>query len=218
MPLQRVGRSHPDRLELFRFIGHRQLALGHAGHQERHVEPARQITVGDPVRQQEHRVGSQHQATRCALRSKRRGAVQRRQISHIRPGTIGAAREHHAQFLETLANGGDRLRQVQIALPDAAPRQGMCTGVGRIDATAGKYKSTWRKTRTSRSPGHQDLDTIGAVAQQQDSGGRPQRRWLALAMQELTRSDHGTLCREIASDCRVAHASQRPSDRPVDRA
>jgi transposase len=48
---QRIGRAHPDRFELLGLIGHGLLAFRHASNQKRHVEAARQVAVGDPVRE-----------------------------------------------------------------------------------------------------------------------------------------------------------------------
>jgi hypothetical protein len=80
MPRQRVGRAHPQRLELLRLVGHRFLALGHARHQEGHVEAARQVAVGDPVGEHEHLGARQCQALGCALRRELGLAVQCRDL------------------------------------------------------------------------------------------------------------------------------------------
>ena len=91
MPLQRGRGPHPDRLELLGFVRHRALPLGHARYQERHVEATRQVTIGEPVGEDEHLVGGQYEGPGAALLDQRLIAVQCRDIPRIgspasRPG------------------------------------------------------------------------------------------------------------------------------------
>ena len=82
--LQGVHRPHPHRFELLGFIGHGRLPLGHARHQKRHVKAARQIAVGDPVRQHEDFIGSEGQTARRALGNEGLLALQGGDVTRIR--------------------------------------------------------------------------------------------------------------------------------------
>ena len=166
VPRQRVQRAHPARLELLGFIGHRRLAFGHAGDQKRHVKAARQIAVGDPVGQREHVGTGQRPAARLALRGKRRLAVQRGDVFGADMATVGMARQQHAEFFKTLADGGNRLRQLHVALTGAARGLRMAGGVGGVNAAARKDVGAGRKTGRHGAPCHQHFDAVRRVAQQ----------------------------------------------------
>jgi hypothetical protein len=93
---------------------------------------------------------------------------------------IGVARQQHAQFFKAFADGGDGLGQVQVALglgrrsPGRAPprRARRC----RRRGTRRRRAQSWR----SSSAGHQHLDALGRVAQQQHGGGGSNGRGFAL--------------------------------------
>jgi hypothetical protein len=73
---QRIRGAHPHRLELLGLVGHGRLAFRHARDEERDIEAARQVAVGDPVGQHEHLVGGQHQAALAALVGEGRVAIE----------------------------------------------------------------------------------------------------------------------------------------------
>ena len=188
--LQRVGRAHPDRLELFGLVGHRGLLGWHAGHQKWHIEAAREVAVGDPVGQDIDLIGCQLQAACPTLRGKRPAAVHRRNVARIGPATIGAAGEEHAQLFKALADRGNGLRQVQVALTGPAAGLGVCIGVGRVDAATRKHIRARGKAGSHGTACHQHLEPQRAIAQQQHGGRGPKGRRFALRMQELGGTDH----------------------------
>ena len=120
VPRQRLLGPHPHRLKLLGLIGHRRLALGHAGDQKRHVKTAWQIAVGGPVGQYKNIVSRQRQAQRLALRDKRLGPVEPVNVALVSGRAVSAACQQHPEFFKTLADGGDRLRQMRLALGDSA--------------------------------------------------------------------------------------------------
>ena len=198
MPRQRIRRTNPQRLELLGFVGHRGLRGGHARDQEGHVEAARQVAVGDPVRQHEHLVGRQLQALGAALGKKVAMAVQCRDVGVGHGAAVGVARQQNAQFLEALADRGNRLRQAQIVLADAACRQRVRGGISGVNAATWKDIGTGRKAGVLRAARHQHFDAIGAITQQQHRGGGARHGTGARGMQELIRSDHGLNYGQVA--------------------
>jgi hypothetical protein len=193
MAVQRVLWANPNGLELFGLVGHRGLAFGHAGHQKGHVKAARQVAVGDPVGQHKDLFGGEAQASGLALVSKRAFAVDRRNVTRVSPAPIGMAGEQDAQLFEALADGGNRLRQVQLALGGAALRHAVRLGIGGVDAAAGKDISAGRETGRHGSAGHQDLNAIEAITQQQHSGGWAQGGGFTLGVEELGCACHAPL-------------------------
>jgi hypothetical protein len=188
--LQRIRGAHPHGLELFGLVGHGLLPVGHARHQERHVKAAGQVAVGDPVGQHEHRVGRKRQAPRAALRRKRRLAVQRGNVIGAGKAAVGVPRQQHAQFLKAFPDGGNRLRQVQLALAGPAGGVAMGVGVGGVDTAAGEDIGARREAGGGRAAGHEHFNPVGAVAQQQDGGGRAGGGGLSLGVQQLGGTDH----------------------------
>ena len=193
MALQRVLRPHPDRLKLFRAVGHRLLARGHTGDQEGNVEAPRQIPVGGPVREQEDLVGGQQQTALRALRCQRRLAVDRGDVLVRGMRLIRCASQQHAEFLEAFAYRSNGLGQVQVALAFASPRLRVAHGVGSVDSAARKDIGARGEAGTHRAPGHQHLDSGRAVAQQQHGGGRPRGCGFTLRVQKLVGSCHGPI-------------------------
>ena len=188
--LQRVGRTHPHRLELFGFIGHGLLAFGHAGDEEGHIKAARQVAVGDPVGHHVHAVGSQRQPECLALRGEGRLAVQRGDVPGAGVASVGMARQQHAQLLEALADGGNRLCEVQVALAGPARRVRMRRRIGSVNSAAGKHIGARREAGGHGAARHQHLHALGAVAQQKHGRGGSCRGGFALRMQQLGGSDH----------------------------
>jgi hypothetical protein len=68
------------------------------------------------VGQHKHLVGRQRQPARLALRGKGRLAVQRGNVAGVGVAAVGVARQQHAQLFKALADGGNGLREVQVAL------------------------------------------------------------------------------------------------------
>ena len=164
VPRQCVQRPHPAGLELLGFIGQRRLAFGHPGDQKWHVKAARQIAVGDPVGQREHVGTGQRQVAFLALRGKRGFAVQLGDVFSADMAAVGMARQQHAQFFKTFADGGDSLRQLQVALAGPARGLRMSGGVGGINAAARKDVGAGRKTRRRGAPRHQHFNAVRRVA------------------------------------------------------
>ena len=190
---QRVRWAHPDGLKLLSLIGHRGLAFGHAGHQKGHIKAAWQVAVGDPVGQHKDLLGGEAQAFGLALVSKRAFAVDRCNVTRVSPAPIGMAGEQNAQLFKALADGGNRLRQVQVALAGAALRQAVRLGIGGVNHAAGKHISTGRETGRHGAAGHQDFDAVGTIAQQQHGGGWAQGRGFTLGVEELGGACHAPL-------------------------
>jgi len=155
MARQGVGRAHPDRFELLGLIGHRRLPFGHACYQERHVKAPWQVAVGDPVRQHKHLVGGQGQAVRLALVHKGGLAVQRRNVAGVGPAAVGMAGQQQAQLFKTLADGSNRLGQVQLALRGTARGRGVRCCIRRIDAATGEHIGARREAGGERAARHQ---------------------------------------------------------------
>jgi len=181
---ERIGGAHPAGLELLALVGGGHLALGHARHQEGHVEAARQVAVGHPVREGEDAVGIEHQAARGALvcegSAGRVAAVHRGDLVCAHRLAVGlAVREQDAQLLEGLADGRDGLRALYTALRGAARGDALGGLVGLVDVAAGKHVGTGREAGGGGTAGHEHFDAGGAVAQQQHRGGRAQGRGLA---------------------------------------
>ena len=109
----------------------------------------------------------------------------RHSISGIGRRSVGVARQQNAQFFKALADGGDGLGQVLIALRRAARGVCMGLGIGGVNAAAGEHVGTGREAGRHRTARHQHLDALRAVAQQQHGGGGAQRRRVALRVQEL---------------------------------
>ena len=118
---------------------------------------------------------------RTLLRSERIEVIRR---------IAAAAREQDAEFFETFADRGDGLRQVQVALGGAPAGLRMGCRVQAVDAATRKHVGAGRETGVHRAAGHQDLDALRRVAQQQHGGGGANGRGFALGVQELGRSDH----------------------------
>jgi hypothetical protein len=199
---QRVSRAHPDRFELLGLVGHRRLAGGHARDEEGHVEAARQVAVGDPVRQHENVGGVEREAMSLALRGKRCLAVEGGDVAVVHRHAVDPVREQHAQLFVALADRGDGLGEVEVALCRAAGADAVGLCVGGVNAAAGEHIGAGREACRHGAARHQHFDTgarrIGAVAQQQHGGGGAQRGWCALGMQELGGSDHGGILREAS--------------------
>ena len=211
---QRVGGAHPHGLELLGLVGHGRLAFGHAGDEKGHIEAARQVAVGDPVRQHVHVGGGQREAAPAALRHEGRVAVERGDVVGAGGRAVGMAGQQHAQFLEALADGGDGLGEVFVALRGAARGVGVGSGVGRVDAAAGEHVGAGREAGGERAARHQHLDAGGRVAQQQHGGGGARRRGVALRMQELAGAGHGPIMgAACARGCRAGGRDEAAAGR-----
>ena len=92
VPRQRVGRAHPHGLELLGLVGHGRLAFGHAGDEKGHVEAARQVAVGDPMRQHVDVRSGERQAARDTLGHEGRVAIQRGDVGGAGRRSVGVAR------------------------------------------------------------------------------------------------------------------------------
>ena len=195
---QGVDRTHPDRLELLGFIGVRGLSLGHAGHQKRHIETAREVAVGDPVGQHKDLIGRERQTQGLALGSKRLAALQRGDIAVVGGRAVAPACQQHTEFLEALADGRDRLRQVQVALRGAPARLAMAGGVERVDAATGEDVGAGREAGRHGTTRHEHLDAVGRIAQQQHGGSRSGGRRCARRVQELIGAGHDLILHRIA--------------------
>ena len=163
VPRQRVGRAHPDRLELLGFVGHRRLAFGHAGDQKRHVKAARQVAVGDPVGQHKHLVARQRQAAApgIARRTAPGGpARQCRRWSAWRPSAWRASSTPSSSKLSRMA----AMACVRCRSLCVARRRGLRVGwrVGGVDAAAGKDIGAGRKAGRHGAARHQHFDAVGA--------------------------------------------------------
>ena len=151
----------------------------HAGHEKRHLKAPRQVAVTRPVGQQVHAVGRQAQATGLALRGKGQVAVDGGNVVCVghQPfaGATGVARQQHAQLFKALADGGNGLREVQVALRRSAVGGSVRLGrsIERVDATAGEHVGAGCKAGGARAPGHQHFKTavVRRIAQQQHGSG-----------------------------------------------
>ena len=193
MALQRVLWTHPDRFKLLGFVGHRNLAFRHARHQKRHVKAARQVAVGDPVGQHEHLIGGQCQAAGLALGGKRGFSVDLGNVSVVSPAPLGMAGEQNAQLLKALADGGNRLGQVQVALFGAALRHAVGLSIGGVNAPAREHVGAGCKAGRHGASGHQDFEPARAVAQKQHGGCGAQGGGFALWVKELGCACHAPL-------------------------
>ena len=210
VPRQRVGGAQPDRLELLGFVRHRRLALGHAGHQKRHVKTARQIAVSHPVGQHKHLIGRQRQAARPALHRQRRLAVQRRDVCAAGIAAVAMARQQHAQLFKAFPDGRNRLCQVQIALAGASRRVVMHRRVPRIDAAARKDIGAGRKAGRHGTARHQHFQAACRIAQKQHGGGRASGRRFALRIKELGGSGHAADFAANQGPCLATGDSRKP--------
>ena len=163
---QCVSGTHPHRLELLGFVGHGLLALGHTRDQERHVEAARQIAIGDPVGEQKDLVGREHQAVRGALRGQWGFAVEGSDVFGIGVAPVRMPRQQDAELLETLPDGGDGLCQARVVLCVATPCVQVRGGIGGIDAATGKHIGAGGEACRRRAARHQYLQALRTVAQQ----------------------------------------------------
>ena len=195
MALEGFGGLHPHRLKLLRLIGHRGLALGHASNQEGHIKPFGQIAVGDPVGQHKHLVGCQLHAQGCALNGKRLASVKLGNVLCIGHVVVSAVGQQNAQFFKAFANGGDGLREVQVALRGPAQCMRMGCRIEGVNATTWEDISTRRETGRQRAPCHEHFNALRAVAQQQDRGSRARDGGFSLGVQKLLRSDHALIIR-----------------------
>ncbi|MCY1539557.1 hypothetical protein D9M68_751480 [compost metagenome] len=131
----------------------------------------------------------EREALRRALGGKRGLAVERRDLRGTQVRTVGAPGEQDAEFFKALADGGDGLRQVQVALCRAAGGLAVRLRVGSVDATAGEHVGAGREARRHGAACHQHFDArvggVGAVAQQQHGGGGAQGSGRADGVQEL---------------------------------
>ena len=135
-------------------------------------------------------IGGELQATGQALVGKRAGAVDGGDVGRVGPAAVGMPGEQHAQLLKTFADGGNRLRQVQVTLAGAAAGLGVRSSVAGVNASAGEHIGAGREAGGHGAACHQHFEALRTVAQQQHGGGRTERRILALGVQELGRSDH----------------------------
>jgi len=156
---------------LLGFIRHRGLALGHAGRQEGHIKATRQVTVGDPVREQKHLVSRQREMVLGALVQEGGLAVQFGNVGGIGVRAIGATCQQNAQFLKAFADGGHGLCEVLISLGRAAPGQGLSVRVSGVDDATRKNIGAGRKAGGHGAARHQHLQPLGSVSQQQNGGG-----------------------------------------------
>ena len=163
---QGIGRAYPDGLKLLGLVGHRGLAIWHAGDQKRHVKTARQVAVGDPVRQHKHVRTAQCEAARGTLSDEGLLAVDGGDVVLRGAGAIAALRDEHAQLFKALANRGNRLRQVQVALRRAAAGLRVRAGIQRVHATPGEHVGARGEARRHGAARHQHLNARIAVAQQ----------------------------------------------------
>ena len=120
---------------------------------------------------------------------------------------VSFAGQQNAELFKTFADGGDRLRQVQIALRGPPRRLAVRQGIGRIDATTRKDIGAGRKTGGGRAACHQHLDAALAVAQQQHGSGRQQGRRFALGIKELRASCHPCI---LPASVSAQHLSMQP--------
>ena len=162
---QSVGGSHPDRFELLLAVGHWGLPGWHARHQKRHVKTSRQVAVGHPVRQHKHRIGSQQQAACPALGCKGLAAVKRGDVLLVGRATVGVLRQQYAKLFKALPDGGNRLRQVQVALDGPPGGQRVAGGIERVHAAARKHIGARRKAGRQRAARHQHFQPGLAIAQ-----------------------------------------------------
>ena len=109
------------------------------------------------------------------------------------------ARQQHAQLFKALADGGNGLRQMQVALRGTAAGLGVGGCIGCVHAATGEHVGTRRETGGHGAARHQDFNAPagqigafgGAVAQQQHGGRRAGGNGVALGVQELVESWHG---------------------------
>ena len=138
-------------------------------------------------------VGGQCQSALGALGREWRAAVEGCNVLGRGGCAISALGQQNPYFFKAFADGGNRLRQSQIAL-GGAPK---CVAVGlrvcRVNATAGKHISPRGKAGGHGAPGHQHLQAIGAVPKEQHGGRRTKGNAFALGMKELTDSAHDPL-------------------------
>jgi len=191
VPRQCLRRAHPDGFKLLGFIGHRCLALRHSRHQKRHVKALGQIAVGDPARQHVDVAGSQRQTACLALLGKTALPVHRVDVTLAGPAAIGMARQQHAQFFKTLADGSNRFGQCPVCLGGTALANIKAMAVCRVNPTAGKDVSARHKTGCAGAARHQDFKAHRGVAQQQHRGGGSGRGGRTVRVQALGGAGHG---------------------------
>ena len=157
-------------------------------------------------------VGRQRQAARRALRGERApGGPARRCRACVGVAAVGMARQQHAEFLETLADGGDGLRQVQVALAGAA--RATARGLARRRRRCRRRERRRRRAQSWPSCERRVISTSmpsGAVAQQQHGGGGAGGRGLALRVKELGGSWHFLI---LQRNARMAPGHPKPCRR-----
>ena len=117
------------------------------------------------MRQHKHRIGSQQQAECLALGGKGLAAVQRGDVLLVGGPAVGVLRQQYAKLFKALPNGGNGLRQVQLALARAARGHRMAGGIERVDAAARKHIGARRKAGRQRAARHQHFQPGLAIAQ-----------------------------------------------------
>ncbi len=137
---------------------------------------------------------TQAQAAGLALCGKGLVAVDGGDVVCIGHAAVGMARQQHTQLFKTLANGGDGLGEVQVALRGAAVDGGVRGrgGIERVDAAAGEHIGARRKAGRARAPGHEDFEpaVVRCIAQQQHGGGRAGGNGFAVEVQLLGGAGH----------------------------
>ena len=122
---------------------------------------------------------------RLTLKGKRGLAIQRSDVGRARLRTIAATGEQDAELFEALADGGNGLGQMQVALRGAAGGQCVRLCVGGVNAPAGEHVGAGREAGRHRAAGHQHFDALWAVAQQQHGGGGAHGSGRAGGVEEL---------------------------------
>ncbi len=140
-----------------------------------------------------NRVGTQCQAFGLALGGQWGFAIELGDVLLVGPSAIGVARQQDAQLFKAFADGGDGLRQVQVALPCAPLCQGVRLGVSGVDAAPGEHVGARRKAGAHGAAGHQDLKALRAVSEQQHGGCGAQGRGFTLGIKELGCACHAPL-------------------------
>ena len=184
--------TDPGGLELLGLVGHCRLALGHAGHQERHVEALWQVQRCRPVGQIPQLIHGKAPAARTALLVQRCLAIQLLDFgrgNRLAGPVIG---QQDAQLFESLANPGqglgDALGTANLHHAGTNPGQHMIARVGILilQPPTGEDIGIGKNTLVG-APRHQHFETgaVGAVAQQQQGRGIAGGHRLALGLKKL---------------------------------
>jgi hypothetical protein len=104
--------------------------------------------------------------------------------------SVGVAGQQNTQLFKAFANGGNGLRQVQVALRGAACGVAVGLRISGVNAAARKHIGPRRKAGRGGAARHQHFWALWAIAQQQHGGGGQEASGLLVGVKALGSADH----------------------------